>query len=80
MGIEELVSGGTLRPITRWGEPVMHARTRPVTAFDDGLAGLFADLADSIRQQRSQPDDNCTVILLRKSVPAEAAQAIPNRL
>jgi peptide deformylase len=44
MGIEELVSGGTLRPITRWGEPVMHARTRPVTAFDDELHTLVRDM------------------------------------
>ena len=38
MGIEELTTGGTVRPITRWGESVMHAQTRQVTAFDDDLA------------------------------------------
>ncbi len=44
MGIEELTSGGTLRRITRWGEPVMHARTRPVTDFDDDLRALIRDM------------------------------------
>lgn len=49
MGIEELVAGGTVLPITRWGEPVMHAKTRQVTAFDDDLRQLvrhmFATMA-----------------------------------
>ncbi|SDS14710.1 peptide deformylase [Friedmanniella luteola] len=31
-------------PIARWGEPVMHARTRPVTEFDDRLQALVADM------------------------------------
>lgn len=44
MGIEELTSGGTLLRITRWGEPVMHARTRPVTDFDDDLHALIRDM------------------------------------
>jgi peptide deformylase len=44
MGIEDLTSGGTVRPITRWGEPVMHARTRPVAAFDDDLRTLVRDM------------------------------------
>jgi len=44
MGIEELTSGGTVLPITRWGEPVMHAQTRPVTAFDDDLRQLVRNM------------------------------------
>ncbi|MGV8907960.1 MAG: peptide deformylase [Propionicimonas sp.] len=44
MGIEELTSGGTVLPITRWGEPVMHARTRPVTTFDDDLRQLVRNM------------------------------------
>ncbi|MCB0910319.1 MAG: peptide deformylase [Propionibacteriaceae bacterium] len=44
MGIEELTSGGKLLRITRWGEPVMHARTRPVTDFDDDLRTLIRDM------------------------------------
>jgi peptide deformylase len=44
MGIEELTTGGTVRPITRWGESVMHAQTRQVTAFDDDLRTLVRDM------------------------------------
>lgn len=33
-----------IRPITRWGEPVMHASCAPVSAFDDELAALVADM------------------------------------
>ncbi|MDN5895583.1 MAG: peptide deformylase [Nocardioides sp.] len=39
-----LPEGGTVRPITRWGTPVMHARQRPVTAFDEELRSLVADM------------------------------------
>lgn len=42
--MEELTSGGTLRRITRWGEPVMHAKTRPVTVFDEELHTLIRDM------------------------------------
>lgn len=31
----DLTEGGNVRPITRWGTPVMHAKTRPVTDFAD---------------------------------------------
>lgn len=44
MGIEELTTGGTLLPITRWGESVMHAQTRQVTAFDDDLRQLVRNM------------------------------------
>ncbi|MDQ3166670.1 MAG: peptide deformylase [Actinomycetota bacterium] len=39
-----LPSGGTVRAITRWGNPVMHRALQPVTTFDDALAELVADL------------------------------------
>lgn len=39
-----LPSGGTVRPITRWGEAVMHRPARPVTTFDENLATLVADM------------------------------------
>lgn len=42
--LDELTTGGKLRRITRWGEPVMHAQTRPVTAFDDDLHELIRDM------------------------------------
>ncbi len=39
-----LPRGGTVRPITRWGTPVMHKPQRPVTSYDDDLRALAADL------------------------------------
>ncbi|HSU37894.1 MAG TPA: peptide deformylase [Propionibacteriaceae bacterium] len=42
--MDELRTGGAVRPITRWGTPVMHARTRPVTSFDHELHELVRDM------------------------------------
>ena len=39
-----LPEGGTVRPITRWGSPVMHRPQAPVTAFDKELRDLVADM------------------------------------
>ncbi len=39
-----LPAGGTVRPITRWGEAVMHQPARPVTTFDGALRELVADM------------------------------------
>ncbi|HET8559776.1 MAG TPA: peptide deformylase [Marmoricola sp.] len=39
-----LPADGKVRPITRWGEDVMHRRARPVTAYDDELHTLVADM------------------------------------
>ncbi|MDO5533093.1 MAG: peptide deformylase [Propionibacteriaceae bacterium] len=44
MAIEELMTGGTVLPITRWGTPVMHEQTAPVTEFDDALRDLVRDM------------------------------------
>lgn len=44
MGVEEFLSGGQLRRVTRWGEPVMHAKTRPVTEFGEELHTLIRDM------------------------------------
>ncbi|RLV48736.1 peptide deformylase [Nocardioides mangrovicus] len=41
----ELPAGGSVRPMTRWGEDVMHRPARPVTAFDEELRALVADMA-----------------------------------
>jgi peptide deformylase len=35
---------GQVRPITRWGEHVMHRKQEPVTEFDDSLRELAADM------------------------------------
>ncbi|KQT94615.1 peptide deformylase [Marmoricola sp. Leaf446] len=40
----ELPTGGTVRPIVRWGTEVMHRRQQPVTAHDEELARLVADM------------------------------------
>ena len=39
-----LPEGGTVRPMTRWGTPVMHRPQAPVTAYDDELRALVADM------------------------------------
>jgi peptide deformylase len=40
----ELPAGGTVRPMTRWGTPVMHRPNQPVTAYDEELRSLVADM------------------------------------
>lgn len=40
----DLPAGGTVRPVVRWGAEVMHRRARPVTAYDDELRTLVADM------------------------------------
>jgi len=39
-----LPTGGTVRPMTRWGTPVMHRPQQQVTVFDDALRALAADM------------------------------------
>lgn len=40
----DLTTGGTVLPITRWGTPVMHQKTRPVGQFDDELHELIRNM------------------------------------
>lgn len=40
----DLPANGTVRPVTRWGTEVMHRPQQPVTAFDDELRSLVADM------------------------------------
>jgi len=40
---------GTVRPITRYGEPVLHRPCTEVTVFDDELRQLVADMFASMR-------------------------------
>jgi peptide deformylase len=42
--VDELRTGGAVLPIIRWGTPVMHARTRPVTEFDKALLELVRNM------------------------------------
>lgn len=44
-----LPDGGTVRPMTRWGEDVMHRPQQPVTSYDDDLAALVADMVATMR-------------------------------
>lgn len=39
-----LPEGGTVRPITRWGTPVMHRSQAEVTTYDAELRALVADM------------------------------------
>jgi peptide deformylase len=39
-----LPSGGSPRPVTRWGEPVMHRALKDVEVFDAELETLVADM------------------------------------
>ncbi|MEP9383263.1 peptide deformylase [Nocardioides sp. KR10-350] len=39
-----LPEGGRVRPMTRWGTPVMHRPQQKVTVFDDALRELAADM------------------------------------
>jgi peptide deformylase len=39
-----LPGGGTVRPMTRWGTPVMHRPQAQVTSYDDALRELVADM------------------------------------
>ena len=43
-----LPRGGIVHPITRWGEDVMHRVQQPVTAYDDELARLVADMVETM--------------------------------
>lgn len=52
MGIEELTTGGKLLRVTRWGEPVMHAPTRPVTDFGPELHELVRDMFATMEAAR----------------------------
>lgn len=39
-----LPTGGTVRPMIRWGTEVMHRPQQPVTAYDEALQTLVADM------------------------------------
>ena len=39
-----LPEGGTVRPMTRWGTPVMHRPQADVTTYDDELRSLVSDM------------------------------------
>ena len=47
--MSDLPEGGTVRPITRWGEPVLHHELKDVEQFDDELHRLVADMVATMR-------------------------------
>lgn len=52
MRIENLMDGGRVLPMTRWGSPVMHASTRAVAAFDEELHTLVRDMFATMKTSR----------------------------
>lgn len=44
MAESDLTSGGSIRRISRWGEPVMHTPTRPVNEYGEELHALIRDM------------------------------------
>ncbi len=43
-----LPRGGVIRPITRWGDPVMHRRQQLVETYDSELRSLVADMVETM--------------------------------
>ena len=52
MTLEDLTDGGRVLPMTRWGDPVMHASTRTVTVFDEELLTLVRDMFATMKASR----------------------------
>ena len=44
MPVDQLMRLGQVRPIVRWGSPVLHTASHPVTSFGPDLQDLLADL------------------------------------
>lgn len=44
-----LPEGGTVRPITRWGDPVLHRELHDVEEFGEELHALVADMVATMR-------------------------------
>ena len=44
LAVDDLRTGGRVLPITRWGTPVLHAKTRPVEEFNEELHQLIRDM------------------------------------
>ncbi|MDR0782590.1 MAG: peptide deformylase [Propionibacteriaceae bacterium] len=69
--LADLVTGGQIRRITRWGEPVMHAQTTPVSEFDDELHHFIQDMfatmtaAEGVGLAATQVGDNRSLFIFR---------------
>ena len=49
MAEADLTQGGKVLPVTRWGTPVMHKQTEPVTEFGEELHELIRDMWATMR-------------------------------
>jgi peptide deformylase len=69
--LADLLTGGTVLRITRWGEPVLHAATKPVTVFDEELHTLIRDMfatltaADGVGLATTQVGDDRSLFVFR---------------
>jgi peptide deformylase len=52
VSFDELLARGEPVPIVRWGDPVLHRPSRPVTEFDEGLSDLLATMFATNRAAR----------------------------
>jgi peptide deformylase len=49
VAMTRLPANGTVKPIVRWGDPILHRASRPVVEFSDQLAAVVADLVATMR-------------------------------
>lgn len=69
--LADVMTGGKVRRITRWGEPVLHEPTVAVTVFDDDLHTLIRDMfatmyaADGVGLAATQVGDNRSLFVFR---------------
>ena len=49
MDVQTWAGTGSVHPIVRWGHPVLHAPSHPVTVFDEQLHALIADMVATMQ-------------------------------
>jgi len=49
VAMTSLPTNGTVRPIVRWGNPILHRASQPVVEFGDQLAAVVADMTATMR-------------------------------
>ena len=69
--LTKLLTGGQVRRITRWSEPVLHEPTIPVEVFDEELDSFIADMfatmeaAEGVGLASTQVGDNRSLFVYR---------------
>ena len=67
--LADLISGGQVLRMARWGEPVLHETTQPVTLFDDDLHRFLQDMfatmaaAEGVGLAATQVSDNRSIFI-----------------